>query len=124
MDEALLKKAGGAEIKEEPGLESGAFEIAKNLRLLTTGDFSERLQFDDDLAMTDKVRTQRGRKPTPLVKDVVGLLTNVGDAAELKLDLQGILKKDLVKPAAEFAVNFHSGTDDGVGSWITVHRFF
>ncbi len=119
----MLKKTGGAEIKEEPGLESGAFEIAKNLRLLTTGDFSERLQFDDDLAITNKVRTQRGRKTAPLVEYVVGLLTNAGDAAELKLDLQGILKKDLVEPAAEFAVNFHGGTDDGVGSGITVRRF-
>ena len=122
-DEAFVLKRRGSEVDQQTFGETRGFEVVDDLGFFSAGEGLERFQFNDDVSEANEVGSVDALKFfAPIANDKIAFPFE-RDSGGLKLHLQRFLIDGFQKAVAEFGVNPHGGSDDGVGRGISIRRF-
>ena len=89
-------------------------KIVLHLSPMLVGNLGNRLQFNNDLIVTDEVRYVVLLKRPPFVAQRQWHLRPRGDAQQSKLDLDTLLENRLQKTAALVLIDFEAGPQNPV----------
>jgi hypothetical protein len=103
-----------AEVDQEAELEVGRAEIVEDLSLVLFGKIFGRLEFDDDLAITDEIRNVAMLQRRPFVAEKEIVLRLIGDAASLKFEFEALLIHGFQKAGTHLTIDFEDCALQGV----------
>jgi len=103
-----------AEVDEQTKPEAGGFEVVVDLCPVFIGQLGDRLQFKDDLIVTDEVRFVLRPQAHALVLELQWHLGHERDALETQLAFHALLVNRFVETAPLLAVHLEARPDDAV----------
>jgi len=113
-------------------MKAAGFQVVDDLGLLNAPERFQGLQFHDDRFVANEIGLVLGFQARALVEDRKFHLRPVGDAAAGHFKGHSFLVHGFKKTAPELPMDFHAGSDDGIGPRISfstwhddqaIHRF-